>query len=971
MAITAGWFREKKLMHTLKTGVAQALSTQPMHIETFSLNQVGKAWFVDQGNIDIFAVKLIDGQFVGARHHVCRANNSDCLLGCDPFPDDMGYGLLAVATPGTQFYQLDLQTLTAVTRLRVLESWVSLLTRNAPMRAQPKLYLTVDQANSMPLKKGAMLSTDGAVAWVMCTKGALAFLGRTNQVISADSSVFPLRHDTWLEALDEAVVESCDVEKLLHDTNIWEVASAYTTLILRNFLETKEEVERSEIARLKLKTVNSSAVMENALAGFNEILGSKSVPLVASADDALLAACKLIGEKLSITFVAASASSRIRNDPVENIAMASSVRVRTVALKGDWWAKDNGPMLAFYGEEKLPVALLPVQDKTYQWCDPHTGVSLPLSADIAGQLAPFAHIFYRTFAPVSLNAIDLIKFGRVGLKRDVLLVLMIGVALGLVGMIVPILTGKLFDSVIPSADRAELWQMAVILIAVAVASSAFQYARSVAMLRIEGKMDSGIQAAIWDRVLNLPVPFFREYSAGDLAVRVNGINTIRQALSGAAVTSILAGISSCFSFALLFYYSVTLALIASGLVLVAIVVTMVFGYMMLRYDRQLSAVQGKISGMVLQYLGGIAKLKVSGAETRAFANWAKDFAFQETLSYKSGAIGNVAATFFAILPVMFSMIIFAAIAYLMKKAQGPVLTTGEFIAFTAAFGSFLAAAVGLSNTLLSLVNIVPIYERAKPILQTLPEIDQSSVDPGELSGKIEVASVSFRYSQDGPAILDEICFSILPGEFVAIVGPSGSGKSTLIRMLLGFEKPSSGAIYYDGQDLADLAPRAVRRQFGVVLQNGQLMTGDIFTNIVGASMLTLDDAWEAARLCGLDEDIKAMPMGMYTVVSEGGSTLSGGQRQRIMIARAIAHRPRILIFDEATSALDNRTQAIVSKSLEQLKATRIVIAHRLSTIVNADRILVIENGKVIQQGKYDELIRVEGQFKELAKRQIA
>jgi ATP-binding cassette subfamily C protein len=362
---------------------------------------------------------------------------------------------------------------------------------------------------------------------------------------------------------------------------------------------------------------------------------------------------------------------------------------------------------------------------------------------------------------------------------------------------------------------------------------------------------------------------------------------------------------------------------------------------------------------------------VSGAESRAFANWAKDFALQERLSFKSSTVQNLAETIFSALPLLMSIIIFLAIANLMLKQQGVVMSTGEFIAFNSAFGSFLYTSLQLSSTIFTVLNLIPIYERAKPILQTPPEADHSSVDPGELSGAIEVANVSFFYTQDGPAILDNISITIAPGEFIAIVGPSGSGKSTLIRQLLGFEKPASGAIYYDGKNLADLDLRTVRRQFGVVLQNGQLLSGDIFTNIVGSSSLTHEDAWEAVKLCGLEEDIKAMPMGLFTMISEGSSTLSGGQRQRILIARAIVHRPRILLFDEATSALDNRTQSVISKSLEQLKATRIVIAHRLSTIINADRILVIHEGKIVQQGKYEELLKAEGPFKKLAWRQIA
>jgi ATP-binding cassette subfamily C protein len=305
-------------------------------------------------------------------------------------------------------------------------------------------------------------------------------------------------------------------------------------------------------------------------------------------------------------------------------------------------------------------------------------------------------------------------------------------------------------------------------------------------------------------------------------------------------------------------------------------------------------------------------------------------------------------------------------------ADGVVsLSTGAFLAFHAAFFQFLAAALALSSAAVSVLGIVPLFERARPILETLPETSAATAEPGSLTGHIEISHAFFRYRPDTPLVLRDLSLSVRPGEFVALVGASGCGKSTLFRLLLGFERLDSGAIHFDGRDLAGMNPQAVRRQIGVVLQNGQLQTGDIFENIAGTRPLTIDDAWAAARLAGLEDDIRAMPMGMHTVVSEGGGGLSGGQRQRFMIARAIASRPRILLFDEATSALDNLTQAIVSRSLERLEATRIVIAHRLSTVVKADRIFVLEAGRVVESGSYAELIAREGLFAKLAQRQLA
>ena len=300
-----------------------------------------------------------------------------------------------------------------------------------------------------------------------------------------------------------------------------------------------------------------------------------------------------------------------------------------------------------------------------------------------------------------------------------------------------------------------------------------------------------------------------------------------------------------------------------------------------------------------------------------------------------------------------------------------MLSEGAFMAFICAFNQFLRDCLKMSMALITSLNIITLYERVKPILEEVPESSEHSTDPGELVGDIEMNSISFRYHEEQPLVLNDVSFKINQGEMVAFVGTSGSGKSTIMRLLLGFESPEAGSIYYDNDAYDSMNKDLVRRQIGVVLQSGALMSGSIYKNIVGNSELTLEDAWEAARMAGMEEDIKNMPMEMHTVISEGAGTFSGGQRQRLMIARAIAHKPRLLFMDEATSALDNRTQNIVSESLDKLQATRIVIAHRLSTVRNADRIYVLDKGTIVESGSYDELMDQNGIFSSLAKRQIA
>jgi NHLM bacteriocin system ABC transporter ATP-binding protein len=384
--------------------------------------------------------------------------------------------------------------------------------------------------------------------------------------------------------------------------------------------------------------------------------------------------------------------------------------------------------------------------------------------------------------------------------------------------------------------------------------------------------------------------------------------------------------------------------------------------------------QGTILGQTVQLINGISKLRVAGAEERAFATWSKNYSRQVKLNLSTQFIEDLVILFNTIMPTLTSGILFWFTMALLAEAQksgNPALSIGTFLAFNSAFGTLIEGATDLSNTLTNSLQIVPQWQRAQPILETVPEVDLTKADPGQLEGRITVDRVTFRYRDDGLLTLDDVSIHAEPGEYIALVGGSGSGKSTLLRLLLGFETPESGTIYYDGQDLLGLDVEAVRRQLGVVLQNGRIMSGSIFENIASGAQITLDEAWEAARASGFADDIAAMPMAMHTVISEGGGNLSGGQRQRLLIARALVLKPKILLFDEATSALDNRTQAIVSESLDKLQVTRIAIAHRLSTIRNAHRIYVLQAGRILQQGSFEELASQEGLFAQLMQRQMA
>lgn len=954
------------------------------------LTDAGAVWWVESGTIDVFAVLADEGSPTGAREHLYRIQAGQIFFGIEPGAIDARWVLVAVPTSGTRLRALFWSELAQAASqgplqdalATLVQEWALAVTRGASKGIQPKQYLPLRAGESQDVSPGQAFFPLERLVFVRLLEGEAVFLSQPDLRVTPGAGLLPLPGEAWLHAGETCRIQTLASTDALADPGFWGGLRSYHTLIVTVSLSQFERVAAHETVRMKVKAGHAAEQMQAGLSVFVRMLGSqRSAGFAQLSADPQLAACQLIGRRMGVDFEAPPRSGVERADPVEEIANAARIRFRQVALRGTWWCHDGGDLLGRLQESKRPVALLR-HGKGYDLHDPVERSITPVDEALAGTLVPFAQSFFRALPARPLRFRDLAGFAFQGVGNDGRWLIGLGLLIGLLGMVTPIVTGYIFDTLIPASDRSQALQVTGALVAVAVAAAMFAVARSVAMLRLESRMDAGLQAALWDRALNLPIPFFKLYSAGDLAQRLMAINTIRQALSGTTITTLLVSVFSLVNIALLFYYDARLALVAVALVLGAALMTIGVGLFKLRYDRHMSEAVGKLSGLVLEYLRGVTKLRVTGSESRAFANWAQEFGRMRRLAFGSGNVQNVSDVFFSFYQVLVDIVIFGVTAWLLTRAvgaqagvpgaalEGAGLTTGQFIAFYGAFGQVIGAVMGLSVILLSILNLIPVYERINPILQAQPETGGGKSHPGELHGQIELGNVSFRYASDGPLVLDDVSFSIRPGGFVAVVGPSGSGKSTLLRCLLGFEQPTAGGVFYDNQNLADLDARAVRRQMGVVLQHSQVMPGDIFANIIGTTQFNIDDAWEAARFCGLEDDIKAMPMGMHTVISEGGNTLSGGQRQRILIARAIVQRPRILLFDEATSALDNPTQEIVTRSLNELRATRVVIAHRLTTIINADTILVMDKGRIVQSGSYKELIEQPGLFRDLATRQL-
>ncbi len=945
--------------------------------EPLLLDDSQMVWVVESGTLALFATK-IEEEPKGNRHYLFSVSAGEALFGASLWEQ---WGILAVAIETTELSPLpmaDFASLVAAAdndAIAFLECWLKHLGDfiSSNQLQVPMNLEQIGESHYFSLQKGHVLSSSAEqVVWVHLSDSSVRWMGIEELRLEATSVVFPLASGMWLEAEDV-------VEVHVHPTAELEIEQIPTSLArlhtyffyYLNLLVTKKK-ER-EFRLFQERQQLNRQVTETALGELTTVLHPQDAAF-SQEGTSLLIAAGAVGRTMGITIRPPAQSEDISRviDPLDAIARASQFRTRRVLLLGYWWREEHGPLLAYTQSDKNPVALLP-QGNSYILFDAVQRSRTLVTEAVAQTLSPEAHMFYRPLPILLHNATELFLFGVRGKEKELVGVILLGMLGTLLGMVTPQATAILVNDAIPDSDRLQLLQIGMALFAAAVGQAAFKITQGILTLRVENAADAALQPAVWDRMLTLKPAFFRSYSSGDLLTRLLAVTHIRSKLSGATQSTLLSAVFSLLNLGLMFVYSVQLALVGMGLTLVAVIATSTSSILLIRKDRQQEAVDGEINGLTVELINGVSKLRVAAAEGRAFAAWAKKYSKRTKLKAAIKRIHDSVSVFNEALPLVSSVLLFWFAILFIRLAQakgGGGLNMGTFLAFNAAFGTFLSGVTDLSNTLTDILGIVPLWERAKPIVQGSPESDLNKADPGRLTGKIALEHINFRYREDGPLILDDVSIYAEPGEFVAIVGPSGSGKSTVFRLLLGFEMPLSGTVYYDGQDIAGLDIQAVRRQLGVVLQNGRINSGSLFDNLTCGALVTMDEAWQAARMAGFAEDIEQMPMGMHTVISEGGMNLSGGQRQRLLISRSILLKPKIILMDEATSALDNRTQAIVTESLDKLNATRIVIAHRLSTIRNADRIYVIEAGHLVEVGSYAELVKQGGLFGRLVARQL-
>ncbi|MEU9380850.1 NHLP bacteriocin export ABC transporter permease/ATPase subunit [Streptomyces sp. NPDC048279] len=900
-------------------------------------------WLVVSGALDLFAV---DAEQQGQWHHLGRLEAGALLLGPVAGPQ---HTLVARPLRDCVVHRIGLRELyqPASTQTWSYDEYGT--PQYVPPTTSPLEYalaLGVGRGLSIlfqaPMATGerAAAPTDDDVFWMQVPPGSVQYGSLYGAEAAADLLMDPA---LWQSLVDQQY-------RLLTTLDRW-----------------IEQLEHTHETRTAAGIKAGEAVRAQADRTLLASIGKGAKRTTAADADASYAACRLVAEAAGITLAepAQGGTESDRIDPVERVALASRVRVRAVRLDGRWWRENVGPLVGHRALSGAPVALL-WRRGGYVAVHPATGRETPIEKANAAEFEPRAVMFYRPLPDRALTPFGLLRFSLRGTRGDLGSLLLAGLVTVAIGSLVPIATGKVLGEYVPKAQTNLIVQVCLAVMISAVVAAAFTLLENLTILRLEGRIEATLQPAVWDRLLRLPTKFFTQRSTGELASAAMGISAIRRLLAGVGPVVAQSVTVGAMNLGLLFWYSVPMALAALAMLVVIASLFLGLGLWQVRWQRRLVVLGNKLNNQAFQTLRGLPKLRVAAAENYAYAAWAGEFARSRELQQKVGRIKNLTTVLGSVYLPVCTLLMFMLLA---GPARG-AMDAAAFLTFNTSVTMLLTSVTQLTGSFVSAVAALPLFEEIKPVLEAAPEVRTASTRPGPLSGGIEARRLSFRYSDDGPLVLDDVSFEVRPGEFVAIVGPSGCGKSTLLRLLIGFDKPVSGSVLYDGQDLGALDRSAVRRQCGVVLQHAQPFTGSILDVICGTEPYTPEEAMAAAEMAGLAEDIKRMPMGLHTIVA-GSGAVSGGQRQRLMIAQALIRRPRILFFDEATSALDNDTQRTVIESTRKLNATRIVIAHRLSTVMDADRVIVMEDGKVAQQGPPDRLLAdTGGRLHELVRRQL-
>ena len=950
------------------------------------LDDPGSVWFIDEGVVDLFLVEFGDGVEQAAPQHLLRCESGRLLWGVAPDEQDdhrkdTTLRVIAKGLPGTLLKRLPASLLSDVHPAELAaqtDTWLTAVTDTLSRLVSHLPRATALAEPGMTQTLGpCTLSVRRGVVWVSRPpRGVSLFMDMiapAELVEASDSheAVIPLTRTAWLTLFGEATLSGQSTETLAErDMLLPALASFHVVAFAVERLNRRLAVV--DDANLERERTASRRTAERAAR--QRLFNIYDLPTDrdASAEDTALAdALNIIGRHQGIDF-RIPARSGPSDSPVGlvDVLDASGVRARRVRFKGEdnWWRGDSNAMLAFRAADSRPVALLPGMFGRYREVDPVSKRSVRLTEDRAGALQNEAWVFYQPLPSGNVQPADLLRIALHGSAADLARLVIAGLPGGLIKLLPALALGFVANHVAAGGSAGALYAVAATLAGFGLLGALLHLFQSSAMMRLEGRSASRVEAAFWDRLMRLPPNILHRHPAGDLAMSGMTFQNLRDGLQGVVADSLLSTIFLLPVFGVIFFYDSTLGVIALVFSVASLLVTVALGLRQIPpYGRMISAVR-RVAGRLFQIVGGIVKLRVENAEGSAFAIWAQDYREQKRAELDLGALEGHSRAFGAALPFLAAgALLFAVVT--VGERNVPV---GDFLVVYTVFIAFQGAIARLGESFGTIAAMLPAFDQMRPLLAAVPESEVEGEPVERLGGEILFDRVSFRYDPDGPLILDDVTIRARPGEFVAIAGESGAGKSTLFRLALGIDRPTAGAVYYDGRDLRHLNLKQVRRKIGAVPQSVRLHPQDLWDNIVAHHEgPTTEEVWQAARAAGIESEIKAMPMGMMTMVGAIGGVLSGGESQRVTIARSLLGSPRIMLLDEATNWLDNEGQAEVMQNLALLTSTRIVIAHRLSTLEQADRIYVLQAGKVVQSGSFKELVEVDGVFRELVRRQIA
>jgi len=953
------------------------------HKHRFTIEEANYIWFIEKGYVDLHATKTTETSHGNPLKYIMTRKEGDFIFS---FPHAQ-YQVIATASAHTVLRKISIDELQKCFQSKdvlcdilipQIHSWIQQLYHITPIltRVEVNMHIlthkkhTIKQNTIFSLEHFSCHHAEDRIQWIKNIKGHSKVLLEFPLTLSEGNIPFPISIDNKIQANTTTVVQTISTKSLISNNQWAHALNAFHYFVLKFLnikINTQEERQKKKIL---LEKLSEEELLDDTFNQLGNVLHEESLAVVLSTNT-FLRTFQIIGHTIGVKF---SPPDNPESSPsiasyVNQICEASNIRYRQINFEGKWWKRDNGTILAFYGKQFQPVALVRGKKSYYEIIEPTSMKRQRVDDSIALNIAPFGYIFFEPIPEDISGGIDIIKFTLKNLFPELKKIFFLTLGGILFALFIPFANATIFNIVIPYLQRTLLFQIMLGFLVATIAASIFEFTKAFTILRLQTITNMKLQGGVWVKLLNLPAAFFRKFTIGDLFQRVFSISQVRAIITRTVLSNIISMLFSIIYFIVMLYYSWELALAGLVIVLIGGIVTAICIFFKIKIDNTILHHKSKLDGFIFQVISSIEKFRTTASEKIAFSFWGKRYAAIKRKELQSRNIQNIVIVCSTMLPSFALFTIFTTATYLTAHLH-KALSIGDFIAFSVAYGVFSASFISIITTSISSFGIIiPHWKLSNVIFTTPPEIHDKKLHPGTLQGSIRIENIFFKYQDNGPLILKDISIKVYPGEFIGIVGPSGSGKSTLIRLLLGFENPGKGSIFYDDKDLSDLDLRKIRRQLGVVTQDGEILSGTIYENITCGGIYTAHQIQQAAELSGLIEDLNSLPMGLHTYLFEGGKTLSGGQKQRLLITRALLGSPRILLFDEATSALDNKAQEMLSNNIEQLDVSRIVIAHRMSTIHKADRIYVIDKGTIIDSGTFEELASRKGLFSNMVKRQ--